>query len=281
VKRKLTVVVMAIAAMALVPTAEALEGQDHDSKILSNKLYLTAGGYVADFRTDAAIGSGSFLTARVALEDDLGVEDNNRDFRFTGMWRFKRKHAIHFGYVAFKRSGGAIIDESITIGDPSETFPVGADVFSEFDNRLITLNYQYSFYNNGKVNTGFAVGLSFYEFDVALEGSYTVGQTQEFGAVATDLVAPLPTMGFFTDYAITPRVILRMHAAFLDLEVGDYDGRLLDTKLVFDWFFTKHVCIGAGFASSDLDFANTSEDPWRVEYRYGGFLLYFGGVWGK
>jgi hypothetical protein len=279
--RTLTVIATAVVALASVPAVEALEGQDQDSKILSNRLYLTAGGYIADFRTDAAIGSGTLLTARVGLEDDLGVDDANSDFRFAGLWRFKRKHAIQFSYVAFRRSGGAVIDESITIGNPPETFPIGADVFSIFDNQVYSLNYEYSFFNNGKVNTGFAAGLTLYEFDIDLEGSYTVGQTQDFSKVVADVVAPIPTMGFFTQFAITPRVILQMQAGFLDLETGDYDGRLVETKLVFDWFFTKHVSIGGGFASSDLRFANLGEDPWRVDYRYGGFLLYFGGVWGK
>jgi len=283
--RRLTVVAMAIVAMALIPAAEALEGQDHDAQILSNKLYLTIGGYAADFRTDATIGSGSFFGTRISLEDDLEVDDGNSDFRFTGLWRFKRKHAINFEYVAFKRSGFTFIDEEITFGDPPQTFAIGADVASTFDTQVINLDYHYSFFNNGKVNTGFAVGLSVFEFDISLAGTVTVddggGPTTEFGETATDILAPIPTIGFFTDYAITPRLIFRMQAGFLDLSVGDYEGRVISTTLVFDWFFTKHVSIGGGFASTDIRVASLGESPWRVEYRYGGFLLYIGGVWGK
>ena len=52
------------------------------------------------------------------------------------------------------------------------------------------------------------------EIDVS---ELAVGETVN----VSDLVAPIPTIRFFTDYAITPRVILRLHAGFLDLEVGD------------------------------------------------------------
>ncbi len=72
-----------------------------------------------------------------------------------------------------------------------------------------------------------------------------------------------------------------MEAAFLNLEVSDFEGRVTDTKLVIDWFFTNNVGIGGGFANTDMRFGSLGDDPFRVEYRYGGVLLYFAGVWGK
>ncbi len=285
------VALIAVTALVVVVGSNAavaapIEGQDHDSRILSNKLYVNLGAYLVDYQADAAVGSGTVIGTSVNLEDDLGLDGNDSELRFEGFWRFKRKHLLGFSYVGLRRSGFTFIDESITIGDPPQTFDVGADIASKIDSDVFTLNYRYSFFNNGKVDTGFAAGLSVFAFDLALAGTVTVddgmgGTTTEAGSVSESIPAPIPTMGFFTNFAITPNLIFRMEAGFLDIQVDDYDGRMVDTQLVFDWFFTKNVGIGGGFATTDLRFAKKGTNPFIVDYRFGGVLFYFSGVWGK
>ena len=81
--------------------------------------------------------------------------------------------------------------------------------------------------------------------------------------------------GMFVNHAFTPNWILRMHAGFLNLNVGDFEGRYLITNVSIDWIFTKHFGLGAGLSRSDVDFKNKGGDhPYTVQYRLGGPSLY-------
>jgi hypothetical protein len=76
-----------------------------------------------------------------------------------------------------------------------------------------------------------AVGLHVTQFSVALEGQGHVGSA----AVQTqnrkrDALAPLPTVGLYGAYQVTPRLSLGGRVDYLSLKVSDYDGRLINAE---------------------------------------------------
>ena len=261
--------------------AEPLEGQEYESRILSDRFYGNLGGFIVDLNTTAAVGSGTLLGTIIQLENTLGVEADQGTLQHEGFWRFKRKHAIDWGYLVINRDGKTSIDEEITIGDPPVTFAVGADIATTFDMSLFKFDYRYSFVNNGKTDAGFVGGLSFFKFDLSLFGEITVDparQTTERGGTDQAILAPVPNLGIYIDFAIKPKVILRTRAQFFDLDFGDFSGRFVDTRFTVDYFFTKHISVGGGFATTDINASKSGDDPWRIDYQYSGILLYFGGA---
>jgi hypothetical protein len=196
----------------------------------------------------------------------------------SGFWRFKPKHAFEFGYVAFNRSTSIIIDQRIEWEEI--VYDVGAAVDSRFDSQFLRLGYRYSFWRNNKVDTGITAGLSTYAYDVALEGEATVddgmgGQMIIIDGDQQDIAVPIPTFGLFTHFAITPNWIFRGEASFLDVDVGDWDAKILDTRFTVDWYFSKRVGIGGGIAASDVKVANSSpDDRFFAKYEYSGGIIY-------
>jgi hypothetical protein len=261
--------------------AQGLEGQTHESRYLSDKFQIGMGAFIADFTTDASVGFGGAIGTRIRLEDTLGVEDSNDSFLLDGQWRFKRKHAIGWALYTFSRTGSSVLNEEIEI--EGKTFVVDAEINTKFDSDALALVYRYSFINNGKTEAGISAGLATFKYGIDVEGAVSLGDPNnptddEIAAASESLLAPVPNFGMYINHAFNPNWILRLSAGFLNLDVSDYEGRLTQTRATVDWYFVKHFGVGAGLASSNLKFTKSGEDPWSVDYRYSGFLLYFTGA---
>jgi hypothetical protein len=264
---------------ALPGTLLAADAEQHEARILNDKFGIGLGGYLVDFRTDASAGFGAALGTVIRLEDDLAMDDSKSTFRLGGFYRFRPRHALSFGYFALDRPGTTVIEEQIEFN--GVVYDVGAQVDSQFDVALFQVDYRYSFVNTGKTEAGFAAGLSAYSFDMLLDGEATIvegRQVTERVREEESFLAPVPTVGMFINHAITPNWILRMRAQFLDLDVGDFTGRLVDTSVTFDYYFTRNFGIGFGGNTTDIRYEDTSDDPFTVDYRQSGLVWYVIGV---
>jgi hypothetical protein len=143
------------------------------------------------------------------------------------------------------------------------------------------VNYRYAFINNGKTEAGFTAGISWFAFDISLEGTGEVDDGMNppvIREVSTSetLGIPVPAFGMFINHAFSKKWILRMSAGVLNLDVGDYEGRYVTTSVTVDYIITRHFGLGGGFMRQDLDFANTGgQNPYTIGYRLGGPTLYF------
>ena len=259
--------------------AQPLPGQTHESRILSDKFQIGMGAFFADFTTEAAVGLGGVLGTTIRLEDSLNVEDNTDSFLLEGQWRFKRRHALAWATYRFSRSGVTVLDEEFEF--EGITYGIDADLAMTFDSDTYALTYRYSFINNGKTEAGISAGLATFKYGIDVEGEASIGDPNNpavVTAASESLLAPVPNFGMYINHAFNPNWILRLSASFLNLNVSDYEGKLTQTRATVDGYFVRHVGIGAGLASSNLKFTKSGDDPWSVDYRYSGFLLYFSGV---
>jgi hypothetical protein len=79
----------------------------------------------------------------------------------------------------------------------------------------------------------------------------------------------------FVHHAFRPNLIIGLRASVLNLDVGDYLGRVVNSGVTLDGFFSKHVGIGIGTNTSDIQFDSAGGDtPFRVAYRQSGFTGY-------
>ena len=58
------------------------------------------------------------------------------------------------------------------------------------------------------------------------------------------------------------------------MAIGDIDGRLVDTRLSIDYFFSRHVGIGLGVNGTDLRYKDSGDKPVLAEYRQNGAVAY-------
>lgn len=260
-------------ALALPATAD----DDRTDRVLDDRWTISVGGYLTDFTTDASVGSGYIIGTMIRLEDDLGVPSDQDTFRLDGAHRFNERHSIGFGYWSLNRSGFAAIEEQIEF--EGNLFDIGAEVESKFDTSWFRVDWRYNLIRAEHGEAGIIAGLSVYDFSAGLAGMATVddgagGMTVESVRAEEDLLAPVPTIGFFLTRTFRGNLVLGIGANLLDLEVSDVEGRVVDTALTFEWFFSEHVGVGVGLNTASIEIRDTSETPYIVEYRQSGILAH-------
>jgi hypothetical protein len=280
-KRAFVIVSAAMLCLSLVPSTQAkmLEGQDQESRVLSDRFNISLGLFSPNIRTDVAAGFGGAFGTFIRLEDQLGLEENTSAGRLDGFWRIKRKHAINFGYLVLDRSATRTIEEDIDFEDLTFTGTVN----SEFTSTLFKLTYDYSFFNSGKAEVGISGGFSTYNFDAKLAGEIKItrpGEPDEIadGEADVSITAPVPSFGFFMGYAINPTLIFRARAEFFGLEISDYEARFVDAKITIDWYPVRNFGVGLGWNSTSIDYKDLGDNPFSVDYRYSGVMLFLSGT---
>jgi hypothetical protein len=283
-KRSLPGLLLTLLALTTPATGSAFPGQEHQNHILSDRWGVELGGFLVDFNTSFFAGSPTLIATRISLEDTLGLEENLDTFWLGGFYRFRPRHAITTAFTRMNRSASRILDEEIRISDPDGEkdfiFGIGAAVDSVFKNQVLYVNYQYSFINNGRTETGINAGLAAFGLEVGLEGVATIddGSGPKAGDVDESyrIVVPVPSFGVYTNHAFSKNFLLRIMAGLLEIDISDIEVRLLIIRTTVDWFFTKHVGIGGGFFSNNLDFADKRPPtPIGASYRFSGAVLYF------
>jgi hypothetical protein len=143
---------------------------------------------------------------------------------------------------------------------------------------MYNLIYQYSFFNNGKVNFGLDGGLSTFILDTKLtrqvgvvEGGTGVTQTEVHAKVL-----PVPVVGVHFDMTLVKRLFWRANAYIFDASVSGYDIKLWEAWTSVDYFVTRHVGLGAGFAATTADINKTGSrgGDWYIRYSYSGLIAY-------
>ncbi len=278
-------IVMAIAASILLAAgghpALAAAAAGSGNRAVSDKWNFTIGSFLTDFKTDAAVGSGGVIGTIIRLEDDLGFDDDDTLFRFDGIYRFNSRHSIGFGFWTLNRDGNAIINEEIEFD--GDIFEVGADLQSSLDLQWIRAEWRYSFLRTDRGEAGILVGISAYDFEMAIEGVALIGgvgmptQTR----AQDDFLAPVPTVGFFVNFAIKPNLVVKLNASFLDLEFSDIEGNVVDTTFLIEWYFSRHVGVGLGAIGTDIDIRDVGDDPFSISYDQSGLVGYFTFAFGE
>jgi hypothetical protein len=202
----------------------------------------------------------------VRLEDDLDLSDRkgtpylDLGMRLGDNWR------LEFEYYTLNRTASKTLTRQVDFGDTS--FPIGANIQTKFDSTIYRLTGGYSFVKTQQAEAGVGFGLHITDFKTQLSGQGTgVITGTAFQREAHDALVPLPTVGLYGAYMITPQMALRGRVDFLSLKYQDYDGRLINWLAAFDWRFTKNVGAGVGYRYVDYK-VNATKTNFTGEVRY-------------
>jgi hypothetical protein len=211
----------------------------------------------------------------VRLEDELDLSDRkgtpyvNLGMRLGENWR------IEFEYYALKRDATKTISRDINWGNV--TYPIGATINTKFDSTIYRLTGGWSFIRNQQAEAGLSFGLHSTDFKTQLSGQTNSGAG--FQTEGVNQLVPLPTVGLYGSYLVTPQVVLRGRLDFLSLKYGDYDGRLTNWLAAVDWRLTKNFGIGAGYRYVDYKLEATKDNfTGEVQYTFKGPTLYVNAV---
>lgn len=218
-------------------------------------------------------------TATINLEDDLDLEEDVNIVGFSFQWRFADNHRIGLNYLPLKRDADTRIDEQLQFED--EDILAGAQVDSKFTSTIYDINYLYSVYKTSSLEVGLSAGLHWISTEIELQASGFI--QDESGNIEFDdnyqndarANAPLPLFGVAVNYQVTPNWELIATARYLDVEVGDYSGRIVSAKVAADYYFTDHLGAGMSLGFFDLSAeADVSDFRGSFGWEYTGLQAY-------
>ena len=242
---------------------------------------LNVGGLVTNFETSLRINSrDESIDEEINLEDRLGFDSQVRLGFIRGFWRMAERHRLSLLYTPVRRTSELTSQNDVVIG--GNTIKAGAYIGTSVRTHIFDFEYVYSFYKRPQTELGVTLGLywmnSVVELNAAGEVIFEGETTPEF---RTDyqadqrLIAPLPLIGLIGAYEFNDKWRVKAAARFFDVTISDIEGYIFSASLSTEYYFTRHIGLGASLASFDLSvkhngvvFINT------LAYEYAGLQAY-------
>lgn len=253
-----------IALAAALPAA-AEEPPIHPA--LRDTFYLGVGAFFPKTNTQATLTSNQTgVGTTVDFEQSLDMERSKTVPTLIGRWRFGGRWRVDAEYFELNRSSERRIDQQIQWGD--QAFPVNADVSTKFNFSDLRVSVGYAFFQRPDKELGVGVGLHVASYDVSLS-------TTNSGSQAEDVLAPLPVLSVYGQFALTEHWAVGMRLDRFSLSYDKYEGSL--TSLGLDLLYQpfRHVGLGVGYRSLAIN-AEAKGDSATLKMRqtFEGPLLY-------
>lgn len=268
--------VWSLVALICLATLQPVLAEEAKNKATPWKKYsVNLGAFFAATESSFRLGTPA-AGVDVDVEDTLGLDKGNLAFRLDAFWRFteSKRHRFDFSWFRIDRDGSTTLVNDIEIN--GITFPAGTGVQSTFDFQIFKGAYDYSFFQDDRIDLAASVGLYVAPF------SLSVGATG--GGIPTQsesITAPLPVVGLRADFAITPKWYLKTNFDLFYLQVDGYTGFITDARAAVEYNAFKNIGFGLGFDALNVSVESVQdtstpgvEFDGSIDFRYAGFLAY-------
>ena len=227
-----------IALVALLLAAPAV-AQVPDHPALSDRFYFGAGVFFPKTTTQAQLDSNRLgVGTNVDFEQSLDMARSKTVPSFFGRWRFGERWRLDAEYFELNRSGERTLDRDVQWGEL--VFPAGSGVTSQFDFSDLRVSVGYAFFRAPDKELGVGLGLHLASYDVRLS-------TRTQGSDGEDVLAPLPVLSIYGQFALTERWAVGSRLDRFSLSYDKYDGSLTSLGLDLTYQPFRHLGFGAGY----------------------------------
>lgn len=210
----------------------------------------------------------------ITLEEELGFETDATSLDLTIGARLDDEFFTEASVYALRRDTEVVLDETIEIEDA--TYAVGAEVRSRFATNIYRLSLGYRFHADETWDLSALVGAHITDFKFRVSGEATVGSAQPAAVESgRTVLAPLPTLGVQAKYRPAKWLELRARADGFRIEIGPYDGRIVNLEASATAAITDHLAAGLAWRSTDYR-VRVNEDDFAasLDYEFEGVRLF-------
>ena len=151
-------------------------------------------------------------------------------------------------------------------------FAAGSSVVGGQDFRLFRVFFGRSFDTSDRHDFGVGAGIHWLEIDAFIEGNVILGGGGvSFRREAVSASGPLPNIGVWYQYSLSPRWALRSRLDWLEASVGDYEGKIINASFGLNYQTSDHFGIGLDYSLVELDV-----DVIKSDWRGGAIITYDG-----
>lgn len=238
-----------------------------DHPALNDRFYFGLGAFFPQTTTQAQLQNNrTGVGTTIDLEQSLDMERSKTVPSFFGRWRIGERWRIDAEYFALNRTSERTLDREIAWGD--QTFPVNADVAAKFNFYDLRVSAGYSFFRTTDKELGVGLGLHIAGYDVSLTSNTT-------GTDGEDVLAPLPVLSFYGQFALTDRWAVGARLDRFSLTYGKYSGSLTSLGLDLAYQPFRHFGVGVGYRGLFIKMeAEGDRATLRMRQSFEGPLVY-------
>lgn len=254
--------------------------QDNTHPYLNSKYFVDVGVFFPDRKISLrADGLVSGPSDPIDFGGEFGLKKSDETLALNFGWRFGEKWELGGQY--FKSSGdrGRVLDEDVEWNDV--IFEQGSSITAGQDFSLTRIFFARRFESNEQHEFGIGAGFHWIDISGYIEGNIIIGGGgTEVRRESVDASAPLPNMGVWYMYSISPKWAIKARFDWLDVSFDIYDGRLVNASAGLNYQAFEHVGIGVNYNIFDLDVGINKSD-WRgnAELSYEGVFAYLSFYW--
>ncbi len=256
------------------------EAQNEAHPYLTEKFSLDIGMYFPERKVEMSIdGPINSVAGGIEFEKSFGLRKTDDIFSLNFGWRFGEKWTLGGQYFASSGERSKVLEEDVEWNDI--IFGQGTGVVAGIDFQLIRTFFARQFKSGDRQEFGLGLGLHWLEIGAWIEGNAVInGAPAGFRRESVSARAPLPNIGAWYMYSISPKWALRARLDWLSAKVGEYDGTLINASAGLNYQIFEHAGVGLSYNLFDLDL-NVNKRGWHgnVNTSYEGAFVHMSFYW--
>ena len=235
---------------------------------------LDVGVFYPDRELDLRInGSIAGINDEIDFDKRRQLKSGGDIFATELSWRFRGRWSFVGQFFSSADSRRAVLEEDIEWGNV--VFGAGSNAAIGTDFTLTRIFFGRQLDTSKSHDIGIGGGIHWLSIGAFIEGEILINGMSAAARRSVSAEAPLPNIGAWYKYSISPRWALRTRLDLLSADVGDYDGLLLNVALGVNFQAFEHFGIGLNYNYFELD-VSIDKSGWRgnVETTYDGAYVY-------
>jgi hypothetical protein len=206
------------------------------------------------------------LTAKVGLEENLGLPGKRTFFTSVFIHRFTPASGIYVNYYGINRAEYFVTEKDIIF--QTDTIPSGTTSKVFFNTQVISMGYLLSLIQdpNAFLGTYFNLYLMWLK----------TGVNSDIGGIDSEVsfAAPLPNFGMVAMFRLKAWLHLEGNVGFFALKVDDFDGTLFDLNISLNFKPIKWLGLSVSYQEFDIRVGFPYESIYtNVDYNFRGPAL--------
>ena len=241
---------------------------------LESGFSLDLGVFFPDRKLDLRVnGTGSGTNEEIDFDTGFQLGSADSTFAAEMSWRFRGKWSVVGQYFESSDGVGAVLEEDIEWGDV--VFGAGSNAVAGTKFSLTRIFFGRQLDTSRRHDIGIGGGIHWLHIGSFIEGEILVNGTPAAARRSVSVEAPLPNIGAWYKYSISPRWALRSRIDLFSADISDYDGLLDNVSLGVNFQAFEHFGIGLNYNYFELD-VGIDKSGWRgnIETIYDGVYVY-------
>ncbi len=246
---------------------------------LKNGVFIDAGVFLA--RRDVKLsvnGSAGDPDDTYSFKETFDGGDDDNALALELGWRYGKAWSLNAQYFSFSGASEVSLREEVEFKD--EVFPIGADVnfSSSLSVTRIFFGRQFKA-TRDRAEFGVGGGIHWLSISTSLAGEARIGiGINEFRSESARAEGPLPNIGLWYRYSVTPRLAFRTRLDWLEASIDRYDGKLINVGIGLNYQFIDWLGGGINYNYFEFD-AGIRDNDWRgsIDSEYSGIFVNLSG----